>query len=132
MTDILDVTVRHTSDRTAVVTVSGDVDLHTAATLRRHAMAVVAQGVPHLVLDLAQVDFVDSTGLSTFIGLLHTTQQAGGSLRLADVPDRLTRMVTMTGISELLPIHATVTDALAGRTAGGTLGRAGEGAAAGD
>ncbi|MEV7246720.1 MULTISPECIES: STAS domain-containing protein [unclassified Streptomyces] len=131
MTDILDVTVRHTSDDTAVVTVSGDVDLHTAATLHTHAVTLVAQGVPHLVLDLARVDFVDSTGLSTFIGLLHTTRQAGGSLRLADVPDRLARMVTMTGISELLPVHATVAEALAGRAAEGTPARAGEGAGAG-
>ncbi|MFG2262033.1 STAS domain-containing protein [Streptomyces sp. NPDC048720] len=132
MTETLDVTVQYPVDRTAVVSVSGDVDLHTSATLRAHALAVVAEGVPHIVLDLAHVDFVDSTGLSTFIGLLHTTQQAGGSLRLADVPDRLTRMVTMTGISELMPIHTTVADALAGRTAGRAPGRAGEGAGAGD
>ncbi|MFE3636611.1 STAS domain-containing protein [Streptomyces cellostaticus] len=131
VTETLDVTVRYAGDSTAVVHVSGDVDLHTAATLRAHALAVVNEGVPNLVLDLAGVDFVDSTGLSAFIGLLHTTQQAGGSLRLADVPDRLTRMVTMTGISELMPIHPTVADALAGGTADNAPGRAGEGAGAG-
>lgn len=132
MTDVndslLDTTVRYSGDRTAVVTVAGDVDLHTAPTLRAHVLAVLEQGAAHLVLDLAQVDFVDSTGLSTLIGLLQATQEVSGSLRLADVPDRLARMVTTTGISQLLPVHPTVADALAGRTADGAREGAGEGA----
>ncbi|MEU3826962.1 anti-sigma factor antagonist [Streptomyces sp. SID486] len=117
VSETLHVTVQHTGDRTAVVAVAGDVDLHTASVLRGHALAVVEQGVPHLVLDLAQVDFVDSTGLSTLIHLLHATHRAGGSLLLAEVPDRLMRMINMTGISQLLPVHPTVAEALAGRAA---------------
>jgi anti-sigma B factor antagonist len=124
VSDTLHVTVQHTGEGLAVVAVAGDVDLHTASALSAHALAVVEQGVPHLVLDLTHVDFVDSTGLSTLIHLLHATQQAGGSLRLAEVPDRLLRMITMTGISQLLPVHATVADAVAGRTAAGTSGDA--------
>ncbi|MFJ9859093.1 STAS domain-containing protein [Streptomyces albogriseolus] len=113
MSDTLDTTVRYTGRRTAVVTVVGDVDLHTGPVLRAEALTVVGHGAPHLVLDMAQVDFVDSTGLSTLIVLLHASQEAGGSLRIAGVPERLLRMVTMTGISELLPVHDTVADALA-------------------
>ncbi|MEU1037908.1 STAS domain-containing protein [Streptomyces sp. NPDC005551] len=116
MSDTLDMTARHIGDH-IVVTVAGDVDLHTAPTLRAYVRGLVQEGTPHLVLDLPGVDFVDSTGLSTFITLLLETEKAGGSLRLADVPDRLMRMVTITGISALLPVHATVTDALAGRAA---------------
>jgi anti-sigma B factor antagonist len=117
VTGLLGLSVRYHEDRTAVVGVIGDVDLHTARSLRAYATNAVGRDVPHLVLDLAGVDFVDSSGLSTLIALLHATQAAGGSIRLAGVPDRLARMVTMTGVSELLPVHATVADALAVRTA---------------
>ncbi|MFF8726269.1 STAS domain-containing protein [Streptomyces sp. NPDC015171] len=116
VTDTLHVTVRHPSARVTVIAVTGDVDLHTSSTLRAHALPVLEeQAGPHLVLDLTHVDFFDSTGLSTLIGLLHAAHGAGGSLSLASVPDRLMRMITMTGISQLLPIHATVADALAGQ-----------------
>ncbi|MEU3838798.1 STAS domain-containing protein [Streptomyces sp. NPDC028635] len=125
MTDTLDTTVRHTGDRTAVVQVAGDLDLHTSPVLRAQAWTVVEQGTPHLVLDLAQVDYVDSTGLSTLIVLLQAAQEAGGSLRVASVPDRLMRMVTLTGISTLLPIHDTVADALAALAADGDADSAG-------
>lgn len=119
MTDTLDTTVRYTGDHTAVVVVTGDVDLHTAPVLRAQVLSVVQHGVRHLVLDLAQVDFVDSTGLSTFIVLLQSAQEAGGSFRIASVPDRLVRMVTMTGITQVLPVHDTVADALATLAADG-------------
>ncbi|MFJ3224171.1 STAS domain-containing protein [Streptomyces sp. NPDC086783] len=113
--DTLDMSARHIGDH-IVVTVAGDVDLHTAPTLRAYVRNLVQQGAQHLVLDLPGVDFVDSTGLSTFITLLLEVEKAGGSLRLAGVPDRLMRMVTVTGVSAVLPVHATVTDALAART----------------
>lgn len=124
MTEILKVTVQYTGDRSAVLGVAGDVDLHTASTLRERAVSVVEEGIPHLVLDLSQVDFVDSTGLSALIGLLHAAQKANGSVRLAAVPDRLVRMVNMTGISQLLPVHPTVADALDGQAADGVTGTA--------
>ncbi|MFJ4622933.1 STAS domain-containing protein [Streptomyces sp. NPDC088812] len=78
----------------------------------------------HLVLDLAQVDFLDSTGLSTLIGLWHAAEGAGGSLVLAAVPNRLERRITTTGLSLILPVHATVADAPSGRGTDGSPGGA--------
>ncbi len=76
VSDALDTTVRYTGERTAVVVVTGDVDLHTAPVLRAEARTAMTQGARHLVLDMGGVDFVDSTGLSTLIVLLHATQDA--------------------------------------------------------
>ncbi|MEV3887045.1 STAS domain-containing protein [Streptomyces griseoincarnatus] len=121
MSEALDTTVRYTDHHTAVIVVTGDVDLHTAPVLRAEALTAITRGARHLVLDMAEVDFVDSTGLTTLIVLLHATEKAGGSVRVARVPERLERMVTMTGIAELLPMHDTVADALAALgVAGGT------------
>ncbi|MEU3161746.1 STAS domain-containing protein [Streptomyces griseoincarnatus] len=113
MSEALDTTVRYTDKHTAVIVVTGDVDLHTAPVLRAEALTAMTRGARHLVLDMAEVDFVDSTGLTTLIVLLHATEKAGGSVRVARVPECLERMVTMTGIAELLPMHDTVADALA-------------------
>ncbi|MGQ5578308.1 STAS domain-containing protein [Streptomyces sp. ECR3.8] len=113
MSEALDTTVRYTGKHTAVIVVTGDVDLHTAPVLRAEALTAMTQGARHLVLDMAEVDFVDSTGLTALIVLLHATEKAGGSVHVARVPERLERMVTMTGIAELLPMHDTVADALA-------------------
>ena len=136
VSDALGTTVRYTGECTAVVVVTGDVDLHTAPVLRAEARTAMTQGARHLVLDMGGVDFVDSTGLSTLIVLLHTAQEARGSLRVASVPERLVRMVTVTGIAELLPVHETVAEALAAVDAGdarepGESGDAGDGESGG-
>ncbi|MFJ7769394.1 STAS domain-containing protein [Streptomyces sp. NPDC097107] len=112
MTDILGTTVRYAGERTAVVVVAGDVDLLIAPRCVQ-APSVVERGAPHLAPGLPQADNVDSIGLSFLIVQFHATREAGGPLRVGSVPDRLTRLVTMTGICDLLPILDTVADALA-------------------
>ncbi|MFI5977652.1 STAS domain-containing protein [Streptomyces sp. NPDC051452] len=94
---------------------NGNLGLHTAPPCTRAPWPSSNRASRHLVLDLTHIDRVDSTGLSTLITLLYATREAIGSLRLARIPGRLMRMVTLTGISRLLPVYATVADALAAR-----------------
>ncbi|GAB1332764.1 hypothetical protein ACE1SV_71030 [Streptomyces sennicomposti] len=118
MTDALQLTVQQPHPGLAIATVAGDVDMHTADTLRRDASTIIEQGRPHLLLDLSQVGFCDSAGLSALIGLWHTAQAEGGALGLASVPDRLMRMLTLTGVDTILPVHATTAEALTTMTTG--------------
>ncbi|MFH9013535.1 STAS domain-containing protein [Streptomyces sp. NPDC017943] len=112
MTDTLHLTVQHPRPGLAIATVVGDVDTRTADTLRREASGVLEQGCPHLVLDMSQVGFCDSAGLSALIGLWHAAQAVGGGIALADVPDRLMRMLVLTGVDAVLPVHATAAEAV--------------------
>ncbi|MEV5018004.1 STAS domain-containing protein [Streptomyces sp. NPDC053780] len=122
MTDTLQLTVQHPHPGLAIATVAGEVDTRTADTLRREASKIIQQGCPHLVLDLSRVRFCDSAGLSALIGLWHAAQAAGGALRLTDVPDRLTRMLVLTGVDTVLPVHATAAEALTAMTDGPVTG----------
>ncbi|MFF7977447.1 anti-sigma factor antagonist [Streptomyces sp. NPDC007905] len=110
MTHTLHLTVHYPHPGLAIATIVGDMDVQTAPSLRTGALEIIDQGHPRLVLDLAQVGFCDSAGLSAIIGIWHAAQEAGGSLSLAAVPDRLMRMLSMTGVDSLLPVHATATD----------------------
>jgi anti-sigma B factor antagonist len=119
MTDVthtLHLTVQHPHPGLAIATIVGDVDTRTAPALRTGALEIISHGHPRLVLDLAQVGFCDSAGLSAIIGIWHAAQEAGGSLSLAAVPDRLMRMLSMTGVDSFLPVHATTADAVAALT----------------
>ncbi|CAK7282820.1 STAS domain-containing protein [Streptomyces sp. RM1] len=122
VTDTLQLTVQHPRPGLAIATVAGELDMHTADTLRRDASTIIEQGCPHLVLDLSQVGFCDSAGLSALIGLWHAAQAAGGALGLANAPDRLMRMLTLTGVDTILPAHATTSEAVTTMTAGLSVG----------
>lgn len=112
MTDDIELALTATPGPVAVATVTGEIDLHTAPGLRARGLELINQGHHHLILDLSGVGFCDSAGLSALIGIWHGAQQAGGSLTLAAVPDRLMRMLTLTGVDTLLPHYPSTTDAL--------------------
>ncbi|MGA4845807.1 STAS domain-containing protein [Streptomyces sp. G5(2025)] len=123
-TDDAHLSVQHTSGPLAVAVVTGAMERHTASAVRSTALDVINQGQPHLILDLTGVTFCDSSGLSALIGIWHGANDADGSLALAAVPARLMRILTLTGVDTLMPIHATPADALAAhratrRTGGG-------------
>lgn len=113
MTDVthtLRLIVHYPRPGLAIATIVGDMDVQSAPSLRSGALEIIERGHPRLALDLAQVGLCDSAGLSAIIGIWHAAQGAGGSLSLAAVPDRLMRMLRMTGVDSLLPVHATAAD----------------------
>ncbi|MFP8959160.1 STAS domain-containing protein [Streptomyces nanhaiensis] len=106
----------------AVADVTGDADYATAPVLRKRGQAAIDSGHPVLVLDLSGVGEVDS---STLGALRHHARAAGGTLALAAVPERLARMLALTGAETVLPVHPTVGEAvtaLSASVAGGTGG----------
>ncbi|TKS99096.1 STAS domain-containing protein [Streptomyces lasalocidi] len=112
MADDIELTLTATPGPAAVASVSGEIDLHTAPGFRTRVLALIDQGDHHLILDLSGVSFCDSAGLGALIGIWHGAQEAGGSLALAAVPDRLMRMLTLTGVDSLLPHYPSTADAL--------------------
>jgi anti-sigma B factor antagonist len=111
--ELLELTVSYSGGSLAVLAVAGDVDLHTSPRLRDAAAELVETGRHHLVLDLSGVEFFDSSGMSVLVGVWRVAQARGGSLKLAAVPDRLQRMLTLTGLAAYLPVHPSIAAALA-------------------
>ncbi len=66
---------------------------------------------PRLVLDLAQVSYVDSGGLGALVGVLTSTRAAGGDLRLAGPNERVSRVLKTTHLDRVFHIHATAEEA---------------------
>src|SRR5207302_9285393 len=62
---------------------AGELDVNTAPELREQLARLVNEGVRHIVVDLAQVSFVDSTALSVLVSALKRLRQADGDLELA-------------------------------------------------
>ncbi|MFD3729813.1 STAS domain-containing protein [Streptomyces sp. NPDC058671] len=115
MTDFR-LTAQHTDGDLALAHVAGELDIDTAPHLRTQALALIEQGHRHLILDLAAVTFCDSSGFNALIGILRCAKAADGTLVLAAVPDRLTRLLDLTGLSTLLPAHPTAAHALVAHT----------------
>ncbi|GGU12107.1 STAS domain-containing protein [Streptomyces lateritius] len=112
MTDFR-LTTQHTDGDLVLAGIAGDLDIATAPHLRAQGLTLIGQGHRHLILDLAAVTFCDSSGFNALVGIFRCAKEPGGSLTLAAVPDRLERLLSLTGLDALLPAYPTAADALA-------------------
>ena len=97
----------------AVVTVSGEVDVYTAAKLRAALDEEIAAGRNRLVVDLDAVTFLDSTGLGVMVGRLKAVRDVGGDMHLVCTTARIMRVMAITSLDEVFTIHASTEDAVA-------------------
>ncbi len=97
----LTVSTRRDDDRW-IVSLGGELDLATVPMLREAARpGFEDDSCSVLVLDLAELSFLDSTGLGCWIELRNATEDGGKSLLLEAVPPSALRTVTIAGLAPL-------------------------------
>ena len=102
---------RTEGDKT-VVSVGGEIDVYTAPKLREQIVQLVEEGRYHLVVDMEDVEFLDSTGLGVLVGGLKRVRAHDGSLRLVCTQERILKIFRITGLTKVFPIHSTVAEAV--------------------
>jgi anti-sigma B factor antagonist len=107
----LSLTTRIEGERT-VVEVGGEIDVYTAPKLRETIVSLVEAGQKNLVIDLEQVEFLDSTGLGVLVGGLKRVRTQEGSLSLVCTQERLLKIFRITGLTKVFDIHEDVESAL--------------------
>ena len=96
----------------AVLRVAGEVDVYTAPQLRERVIGLLAGGVRHIVADLREVDFLDSTGLGALVGSLRRLRQQDGSLKLV-TSGAILKIFGLTGLWHAFALCPSVPDAIA-------------------
>ena len=96
-----------------VVTLCGEIDLHTAPALEQALQGVIGLGGTSVALDLADVSFVDSTTLAIVLRYHERLQDRGGKLVLVTEDRRVLRTFEVTGLDRVLAIERRLADAVA-------------------
>jgi anti-sigma B factor antagonist len=112
---VFDLDVTTHDDGVAVVAVLGEVDVATAPTLRQELLRLATEstGPPRIVVDLAGVDFLDSTGLGVLLGSLKRVRAKDGALALSRAEPHVRKVFEITRVIEILPVLDDVDAALA-------------------
>src|SRR6266567_9474287 len=102
-------------DGHVVVVLGGDLDVADAAGVAA-AFAVVAARAPEIIVDLAGLEFIDSSGVAALARGRKLARHAGGDLLLAAPQHQVLRVLALTRLIDVFPVHASVDEAV--RTAG--------------
>ncbi len=95
-----------------VLAVSGEIDIYTAPLFKQAVVKVVAEGNNHVVIDLSEVTFMDSSGFGTLLGATRRLRPSGGGLHLAHANSTIQRMLRLTRLDSIIDVHDTVDDAV--------------------
>ena len=100
----LSITVQRDADE-AVLTLTGEIDMLTAAQLCSAVDEVLAEAPPRILLDLGGVTFCDSQGLGTLVVLSRKASHVRSLVQLVNVGEFLLRVLDITGLRSALTIR---------------------------
>ena len=108
----LSITTAEVGENAFVVTLAGEADLYTAPELERALEGVIALGATAVVLDLADVTFVDSTTLSILLRYNARFGSLGGDIVIVTDDRRVLRTFEITGLDKMFRIQDRLAEAV--------------------
>lgn len=80
--------------------------------LRDEVKKAVAEGQKRIVLNLSEINYIDSGGLGTLVALHTTAHNAGGTIKLANLTKRVGDLMQVTKLLTVFDVRESEYDAL--------------------
>ncbi len=93
-------------DERLIVHLSGEIDHHTAVRVRTQIDEKISLMMPKTtVLDLSDIDFMDSSGLGLIMGRYAKMQSVGGILSVRNPNERVLKIFRLAGLEKIVAIE---------------------------
>ena len=92
----------------ALVRLDGRLDASSASDLKDSLKRAAETGTIYQVIDMADVNFIDSSGLSVLVAVYKTVREKGGSIVLVDVGPQVQVALELTRLDQVFPTYADV------------------------
>lgn len=106
----MELTMTH-RDGAAVLSLAGEVDMDVSPDVRRSLLAALADHGA-VVVHLAEVTYMDSSGVASLVEAYQTARKRGLRFALAQVSQPVLRVLQLARLDQVFPIHGSLDDAL--------------------
>ena len=108
----MDIRERQTISGATVVELEGMLVLgHESEKVESMIEKLVREGKKKIIVDLAKVSYVDSSGIGILVGSLGHCKRGKGAMRLIGVRNHLLHIMQITRVDEVLPVDASLEEA---------------------
>ena len=87
-----------------VCSVEGEIDINTSPNVKKSFDKLINSKTPKIVVNLAKVTYVDSSGLATLVEILKNMRSYGGRLRLSNMSSKVKSLFEITKLEKLFEI----------------------------
>ena len=95
-----------------IVTVTGEVDLYSSPRMREAILGGMTRKSPRVIVDLAGVTYMDSSGIATLVEVLQLTRKHAGRLVLAGLSPRVREVFELARLESVFELSPSLRDAL--------------------
>ena len=95
-----------------IVDVNGEMDLYNSYKLKELVMKMLEKNVKKFVINLEQVDYIDSSGIGALIFICSTIKKMNLKLSICNVHGSVRRVIELTKLTGYLPMTSSVEEAL--------------------
>ncbi|KJE26263.1 STAS domain-containing protein [Geobacillus thermoleovorans] len=99
-----------------VVYIKGELDLAAAEQFQRAVEPLAGDASKPLVIRLAELTYIDSTGIGMFVALLKMRKKQGAPFMIENVPPKVQRLFDLTGVSYLFSAMNDTTERIEGQS----------------
>lgn len=87
-----------------IVRIIGKIDYNTANEFDKSMKDLIKQGNLNILIDMTEIEYFDSIGLGTMVGILATLKKKRGQMVLVNIPNPIERVLSMTKLDTVLTI----------------------------
>lgn len=88
-----------------VIELNGEVDVYTAPKVKSSLIGLVNDGKFNIIVDLDNVDFMDSSGLGVLVGGLKRVKPHNGAISIVCTKEKILKIFKITGLTKVFPIY---------------------------
>src|SRR5438128_1683906 len=102
-------------DRLNVLRLEGEIDLHVSPAIAESLRAMIEKKPRQLIVDLARVTYVDSSGVAVLIEGMQNTKEYGGKFALVGLQEAVRSIFEIARLDQVFRIFPTVDAALSAK-----------------
>jgi len=99
-------------DGMKILTVAGEIDVYTAPQFKEAVNGIIAGGQKHLIIDLSDVTYMDSSGFGTLLSATRRLRPQGGTINLVKCNSSIDRILRITRLNTVFNTYDSIDDAI--------------------
>ncbi|TDI81143.1 MAG: anti-sigma factor antagonist [Caldithrix sp.] len=107
---MLDVKTK-SQDSISIIEIDGEVDLYSSPALRKALLEMTKAQNKAILVDLARVKYMDSSGVATLVEALQQVGKYDGKLKLANLRDGVKNVFELSRLDKVFDIYESIEDA---------------------
>lgn len=114
--EVFKINKRQVDANTLVVELNGEIDVYTAPDLRKNLSESVEAGPSNLIINLEEVHYIDSSGLSVLLEMHKRMRAKHGEMSIICTHSQILKLFNITGLVKILKLFRSEAEALQATT----------------